>query len=621
MKTKFALFLLFNLFSVSIFAQNHNKAKQSAMKDWFAKEVFKVDISHLNNSHNENQNNQVNNRNATAQGEVLVSDISATESELHALINPTDQNNIVVSPISTANNTLTCPIYYTNDFGDNWQQSTFVNMPHEAGKTTFGGGDPVFAADTNGRIYLSWIDLYGTLNDIYQGNELSMGMFWAYSDDNGQSWTKPANDTISFGKLIYSLTGNVTITQPISDKEWMAVDRTGGAYNNNLYVAHVLMSQVNGVDTYQIVCNTKPVNSMSFNANETEVTAITGANAFSIVQFSSIDVDGNGNVHITFYGSKDNINFGVYHSVSTDGGQTFSNPNLVSNIKFDLPAFSTGGQTDNIEGINPTRLYPAIYSACSHTNSNVYVTWTAFGVNNDDGQKSQIYFSRSTDNGATWSTPITVNDDNANVDNYYSSITVAQNNDIKISWYDRRDDTTNNINTHYYMAISTDEGVSFGTNIQVSTLPTDFSHVGDNNQNFGVGEYNQVLTTDSYTIPVWTDGRTNDGNLNLYAAFISNTSGIKDIKNINGNLSIRNIYPNPTKDYAKVEYFIKNSTVISAKIIDNKGAVVKNIINDKKVSEGTNVLNINVNDLKKGIYYFVLDSPDFGKVVKPLSVF
>ncbi|MBU0763484.1 MAG: hypothetical protein KJ607_01475 [Bacteroidetes bacterium] len=70
------------------------------------------------------------------------------------------------------------------------------------------------------------------------------------------------------------------------------------------------------------------------------------------------------------------------------------------------------------------------------------------------------------------------------------------------------------VNSHYYFAVSHDQGLSFGQNYQVTSLPTDFNTVGDNNQSFGIGEYTQVLATEGYIIPVWCDGRQNNGNLN-----------------------------------------------------------------------------------------------------------
>ncbi len=554
-------------------------------------------------------------KNVNAEGETVVSDNSIPESEVHAIINPTDTNNIVVSPIkSDQNNGISCPVYYTTDFGDTWQVSSFVNMPHESGKSSMGGGDPVFAADNNGRIYFSWIDLYGDLGDLIAGS-MPMGIFWAYSDDGGATWTQPEHDTILLGHM-NPLTS--AVIDPVSDKQWMTVDRTNGQYEGNLYISYVTIGQrPDSSAFYMIKCKTKPADTLAF-TTEANVTDTTGASQFLFVQFSSLAVDNNGNVHVTFYGSRDGYELAVYHSVSTDGGQSFSVPNKISDVKFNLPIFQVEPY-DTIPGINSQRTYPSPYVAADQNNGNIYMTWTAFGINSDAGQKSQIYFSKSTDNGATWSTPIVINDDNANVDNYYSSITVAPNGNVVVSWYDRRGDVTNNINTNYYYAVSTDGGNTFGENLQVTIFSTDFSTVGNANSNFGIGEYTQVLSTGNYTIPVWTDGRTNDGDLNIYAAFLSPTfTGVNRLQTINENISLSNVYPNPVSNVANADLSVKAQTNVNVSIIDAKGVVVKNIFN--KTISGKQTITFNVDDLENGNYFIKVNSKDFGKIIKSFIV-
>jgi len=619
MKTTFFLaFLAINLITTSIYAQTKQKINKNSALSWTLKEKIKLNLNQLEDIHKIEFDN--NNRSINTSGEHIVSGTTDAESELHAIINPTDTSNIIVSPISQANNSIHCPIYYSTDFGESWQTSSFINMPHQAGKISIGGGDPVFAADDNGRIFFSWIDLFGTINDLSTGNPIPMGIFWAYSDDKGETWTQPTHDTILLGQMSINMqTGAQTVVEPISDKQWMAVDKTGGLYHNNIYTSFVTIGQDdNGDAFYKIRCKTKLANSLEFSI-DADITDTTGAKKFYFVQFSSLDVDNIGNIHVTFYGSQTGEETAIYHSVSTDGGISFSVPNKISNVKFNLSMLEQS-PLDVISGINDDRTYPSPYVACDHNNGNIYMTWTAFGIDEDAGQKSEIYFSKSTDNGTNWSSPITVNNDNLNIENYYSSITVADNGDVKISWYDRRDDLDGNINTHYYMAISTNQGDSFNENTPVSSMPTDFSTIGSANNNFGIGEYNQILSTNHYTIPVWTDGRTNDGKLNLYAAFISNTNtGLNRIHSINENISFKNIYPNPAKNNVKIEYILKKDSKINISIIDEKGVLVKTIISNKLINKGENSIRFNISKLSSGLYYVVLES-NFGKIIKTLAI-
>ncbi|MFH2094867.1 MAG: T9SS type A sorting domain-containing protein, partial [Bacteroidota bacterium] len=529
--------------------------------------------------------------------------------------NPTDSANIVVSPIRQdfSNSVISCPVYYTNDFGNTWAESSFLNMPHVSGQMSGGGGDPVFAYDKNGRLYFSWIDLYGTSGSFMYGT-VNMGIFWAYSDDGGASWIQPVHDTILLGQMQMIMGFPISVISPISDKQWMAVDMTDGAHQNNLYISYVTIS---GTNTYQIKCKTKPAGIDQF----TTEAVVTDPADFTLVQFSSVCVDNAGNVHIVFYGVDNSSNTSLWHSVSTDGGVSFSTPNKISDIRFNLPMAQITPY-DLISGIKDDRLYPSPYMDADPVSPNIYVTWTAFGIDSDLGNGADIYFSRSVDNGAVWSTPIIVNDDatGTGIHNYYSSIYVKPNGDVKVSWYDRRNDLSGNINTHYYYATSEDGGLSFGTNYPGSNVATDFSTVGTNNQDFGIGEYTQVLASDNYTIPVWCDGRENNGNLNVFIAFIDDNSvGSERVMNVNSKLYVSNTFPNPAVSDIQVDFSIPGDALINLEILDGSGRYIKTIAKGY-FYEGTNRVRADISGLSSGHYYIRLQSE--GKfVARKFSVY
>ena len=116
------------------------------------------------------------------------------ESEVHAAINPTDQNNIVASAIQWSTNelipglelpALKVPIYYTKDFGATWNQSNF-DIAADIDPLTIigGGGDPIIVFDKDGTAYFSWLTL--TLNIL--AGETGMKLHWAFSEDGGATW-------------------------------------------------------------------------------------------------------------------------------------------------------------------------------------------------------------------------------------------------------------------------------------------------------------------------------------------------------------------------------------------------------------------------------------------------
>lgn len=527
------------------------------------------------------------------------------ESEVHAVINPFDTNNIVVSPIQNSGTGLSCPVYYTKNFGASWSKSSFQNMPSEAGAMTIGGGDPVFAFGKDSIVYMTWIDLYMKNMSLADGH---WGLFYAYSNDGGANWITPANN------IIRKVEGNLNTFQfngPLVDKQWMEVDMTNGAYQNTLYVCNVEIDINN--NSYDIVVNRKASDSTNFNANSINVSG----NGFVMVQFSSIGVDNFGDVHVTFFGAKSQGYYALWHSKSSDGGNTFSTPQKVSDLQ--LPQYSNGQTNLSIPGIDDDRLYPSSYLAVDKTNGNLYLTWTANGVTQKLNKGLDIYFSKSVDHGLSWSTPIVVNDDTlSEIHQFYSAITVSDDHRVCISWYDRRSDT-NNIITDYYLAESYDYGQTFTKNHQVTTIGSDFSKIGNLNSGFGIGEYTQLVATNSYTIPIWADGRKNTGDIDIFVAFINkNTQNIEEIKAITEKFALQKVYPNPTKDDINFSFYLKEKSNVKISIFNALGQKVRDVEN-KDFKSGENSVKANVSSLKSGIYYYLFET-EFGNASGMLMI-
>ena len=441
-------------------------------------------------------------------GEIQVTNNNLPESEVHAVINPLDTNNIVIAPIRSNNvfPYVFCPILYSRDFGQTWNESTFQTLPAGTDYSVVGGGDPVMAFDSNGILYLTWINLY------YKGTSANSfwALSWAFSTDGGATWNRSSNDTIGFSTG-YSYPDNNQFNQ-VFDKEWIAVDISNSTFKNSLYVAYCKMTS--SPASIGIFLRKKRSGYDYFETGETPVSG----SSFQDVQFCSVAVDPIGSIHVIFYGSQDNkVTYQLWHTVSTDGGNTFNMPVKITNFK----------KTISIKGITDSRLYPAPQIAIDNSSSfysgYLYVTFTAMGVNYYTFSGSDVYFTYSADNGKTWSIPKILNDDPKNVikDQFYSSITVNPKGTVIISWYDGRNSTNSNLkndNISYCMAYSFDGGQTFTRNFFVSSIPTDFQTIRLQNGTFGIGEYNQVISTGGYAIPVWADGRKGNGDLDIYAS-------------------------------------------------------------------------------------------------------
>ena len=543
-----------------------------------------------------------------------VSNSEKPESEVHAAINPRDTNNIIIAGmVLDAENllgALSFPIYYTKDFGDTWELSQFDGVS-DLGPFNFilGGGDPVLAFDTDGTAYLSWLTLSVNLNFT-----IGIQLHWAISTDGGQSWQRQES-FIDSGEV-------ASLENPDSrfvDKEWLATDLSPTPFRNNLYAAYV---EINLADTtYNILVKTKNPDSNEFG----EAVDVTPEDiVFS--QFASIDVGRDGKVHVLFAGATaQDVAMNLYHCVSEDGGATFSDPVRISS--FHLPCFPPGaGGPCDLVGIDSARVYPCphlrVDKSGGEFDGNLYAVWTADGFQTELTSGVDVYYSYSKDGGLNWANPIVLNNDGLpDSEQFFPSLAVNKEGVLAVSWYDRREDP-NNLMTKYYMTYSKDGGLTFENDYPVSTSSSDFSMIGAANANFGIGEYTQILATNGYAIPVWADGRTNDGNIDLYAAFLplgeGATTAIPEINVISEKFTLGQPTPNPAVEKTRVELQLKAGSAIQARLFGQKGELVRQN-NFGALPAGAHQLDISTYELPAGQYLLRVET-DFGFQSRKLQV-
>jgi hypothetical protein len=94
-------------------------------------------------------------------------------------------------------------------------------------------------------------------------------------------------------------------------------------------------------------------------------------------------------------------------------------------------------------------------------NGSIYVVWTNVGVPGVNTGDAEIYLIRSTDGGATWSTPVRVNNDATTNSQWFPWISCDRvTGDLHVVFYDRLADDPGNSLTTAYVAHSTDGGAT-----------------------------------------------------------------------------------------------------------------------------------------------------------------
>ena len=226
----------------------------------------------------------------------------------------------------------------------------------------------------------------------------------------------------------------------------------------------------------------------------------------------------------------DTVSQNLWTSKSTDGGTSFSTPVSIAktNGAFQnfIPAQNGRGCLIYISGGAFTAAgTDYVYAAWSDLagGSGCNSSANAPGSDVTSACKTRAFFARSTDGGATWSTPVTLNDQNAKNDQFFTRLAVDEaTGALVVIYYDTINDP-GRLKTDLWMQTSTDHGASWSSAVQVTTSETDETVAGATST-FQYGDYIGLTGHDGNFFACWTDRR-NGGVEEIWGAPI-HTSGI-----------------------------------------------------------------------------------------------
>jgi len=372
--------------------------------------------------------------------------------------------------------------YRSVDGGQTWTSGLLPGFPGDASSQGLASplhrsnatSDPVLAFDRLGNVYYAGlvfnVSAAGFLGNGPIGN--TVAFVAKYTNDGA---------TYSSVKLI---------TGPLfADKPWIAVDNTGGPFDGNVYLA--------------------------FDANLTSITPFAtlftrstdGGNSFSPPFYAPSDrtgglpgvaVDPAGNVFVSTDAfdpvTGANLNY-IQVSKITGGGTT-----LVQNVKAVNPAsWVTSGSS--IGASFRAFTIPQI-AADAH---GVYIVFDDVRLGN-----SNVYITRSTDGGGSWTAPLRIND--ITTGQHFFPTIVASGGIVDVAWYDSRFNTQTPMTAlDVFFTNSNDGGVSFSARVRVTNVSFNPGLVKRTdapnwNEPF-MGDYIGIAATPSAAHPFWADNR------------------------------------------------------------------------------------------------------------------
>lgn len=373
------------------------------------------------------------------------------------------------------------PRWIFTAWNTNRTRSTTNGLDFVFGAPGFGSGfsmrgDPVTAYDSLGTLY------YENMYSATAGGSIE-GCKVVRSTDGGLTW-------VQLGTSIAGV-----------DKNWIAADQTSGPYANYVYTTMTADAGGNFA-----------------RSTDFGVTWTTTAN-FPTQQLPGMmpavgpyidgatDIPGGSVYVVTNTAPTEASTFTFFRS--TDGGVTFTQQSTINDAGYVGTLNSIGRLVINNAR---TRPYPFIAADNSYGpyRGRLYLVY-ASNSPAGNGNKPDIFLRTSTNQGASWSARVRVND-NANpeaTNEWFPAIWCdKQTGRLYIKWYDMRNDPVNNARANVYATYSDDGGVTFAPNQRVSNQ--DFVYPSPAcaaNSNCYRGDYDAITSNGPVSVAIWTDFR------------------------------------------------------------------------------------------------------------------
>ncbi len=369
--------------------------------------------------------------------------------------------------------------FYSSDGGFTWGQT---NLPLASGSGDAVHGDPAVDWTSDGT---AWAITIGFQRDAL-GFPENLHLRCYKSTDGGQTW---AFESTPSG------------TQTNADKEVMWVDHSPTSpFKDNMYV---------------IWHNGLP----AFVARRTGIGGawatpiqVSGAETIGTAIGGDVKTNSAGDV-FAFW--PDTISRKLLVVKSTDGAATFGAPVTIA---------TTFGSYEIAVPSDDDRKALIFISGGAHrteTKNLVYAIWPdlsgAPGCTSGSGPgtdatstcKSRIWFSRSTDGGATWEPARMINNQASLNDQFHPRLAVDETNGELVVIYDDTVSDLKRLQTDVWMQTSCDHGVTWSPATKVTTAQTDETVSGADKGQLGnqYGDYNGLSGYAGRFFPSWTDRR------------------------------------------------------------------------------------------------------------------
>jgi hypothetical protein len=275
------------------------------------------------------------------------------------------------------------------------------------------------------------------------------------STDGGRTWS-PA--------VIVSEVADPNRTNvEFPDKQWMAVDTTGGPFDGHVYLLWLHARRTGNVGQSRIAYARSTDRGLTWSEPQFLTEYATSANTM-------VDVGPDGEVYIGYFRQQD----GLVLRRSDDGGATFGPPVRLPSITL------IGGTIPNTRAA-AYRTLPTLLAdrSTGRHRGTVYLVLAGAATSTSGQRVAGVAVSRSLDRGATWSTPQFVSTPSTGDALFPHGAIDQATGELVLQWLDRRDDPTNTL-ARLYVTRSRDGAVTFDSPTGVTPpFSLDADWIGD----------------------------------------------------------------------------------------------------------------------------------------------
>jgi len=421
-------------------------------------------------------------------------------------VDPEDPNHVIAAGAEFRSRR--CVVTRSTDGGQSWKQLDTSPLPKEypfCFITETGVPQAMVAFGRNHTIYYAspgW-DVADSLSDWpfpqgggWRGN---VTVVLSKSTDLGDTWTS-TTVRASRGRTGAELENNRPVTGLAVDTRSTAEDivYVGWSQVYQDRESAVVATSLDGGKTFSDPVNVA-ANYLQDEAVRLELAKAAGrptaptVNALDVT-WPVLTVDGKGTLHAVWHArgrpGPPVDDSATYLSRSTDRGKTFT----VAQIGQPSNAFINAVIAWSPEGGVAGTLHLAYHSTTTRKVDFEY----------------DVFYRRSTDDGATWTDEKTLNDDDPTglFVQVHPHMTLAPNGRIDVAWWDFRNDTGNFAND-VYLTSSSDNGATWTKNLRVTDQSVN-RRIGPWFGNADIRQPPGIVSRDEYTLLVWDDTRNGD---------------------------------------------------------------------------------------------------------------